>query len=133
MEENKVVKSFIEVFLAFYGVNELQNVKISKGSISGEAIWNDEPAEDNSQKFCWKINLSTEEIEKMKSILKFIFERKLFHHDKISINEESLIKKLVSRGWSINNAKKTLDNIFETSIDMIDDAGKKEDAFFLHL
>lgn len=133
MEENKVVKSFIEVFLAFYGVNELQNVKISKGSISGEAIWNDEPAEDNSQKFCWKINLSTEEIEKMKSILEFIFERKLFHHDKISINEESLIKKLVSRGWSINNAKKTLDNIFETSIDMIDDAGKKEDAFFLHL
>ncbi|MBU8884066.1 hypothetical protein KSK37_13310 [Kaistella sp. DKR-2] len=133
MEENKVVKSFIEVFLAFYGVNELQNVKISKGSISGEAIWNDEPAEDNSQKFCWKINLSTEEIENMKSILEFIFERKLFHHDKISINEESLIKKLVSRGWSINNAKKTLDNIFETSIDMIDDAGKKEDAFFLHL
>lgn len=132
MNDNSSIKiEFIKSLLRFYSVNAISNIKISGNKIYGKAIWRDIPNDEDYQNFVWDCMLSEEEIESLIEILEYIFKNDYYKNDKILIKDDKIYHAFKEK-WKPDKIRKTINNMYNVEIEMIDEEGCLNDAFYLH-
>ncbi len=132
MNDNSSIKiEFIKSLLRFYSVNAISNIKISGNKIYGKAIWRDIPNDEDYQHFVWDCMLSEEEIESLIEILEYIYKNDYYKNDKILIKDDKIYHAFKEK-WKPDKIRKTINNMYNVEIEMIDEEGCLNDAFYLH-
>ncbi len=132
MNDNSSIKiEFIKYLLRFYSVNAISNIKISGNKIYGKAIWRDIPNDEDYQNFVWDCMLSEEEIESLIEILEYIYKNDYYKNDKILIKDDKIYHAFKEK-WKPDKIRKTINNMYNVEIEMIDEEGCLNDAFYLH-
>ena len=125
MEESKRL-NFLRKFLKLYEVIKVDNIKETRNSISGIAIY-DETDPDEKQKFIWhKTENEVPPIE-LNILIEKIVTEKWHNGDKISNH----IEFMEFSEFSNETRDKILDDLFDVNIKMVDE-GEETDSYWVH-
>ena len=120
---------FLERFLKFYEINNIEIVEIQHDKIFGFSVFPEEDLEVQKQEFVWEITEDEILPEKSLELMKIIQENKFHKNDKIIVDSQSLFKKT---GWNdLNEFEEMFSGLFKVDIRMVDN-GEKTDSYFLH-
>lgn len=131
-KDNNTKLELVTLLLKFYEVVEVKNIKYEKDCVYGSAIWNDITDEQNSQNFIWKININDERIITVKILMDYIYQNQKFRNDKILISDDEIVDIFKKENWDEKIIKQTISDMYNLEINMIDDEGNLNDAFYLH-
>ncbi|MGP1500521.1 hypothetical protein [Bergeyella cardium] len=123
--------TLIKTILQFYSVSQITDIKVIDNKIFGRAIWEDIPNNFDYQDFVLQNLLSDKEASDIIEMLDFIYNNNMFDHDKI-LAEDKIISKYFQTKWDTNRIRNTIENLYNIEIDMIDENGDLNDAFYLH-
>lgn len=126
-----LIKNFVEKFVKFYEVMELQDIDFFDCNFSAIAVWNDVHDEDNFVKFYWKIVFNDEEIIDLLQIIDYLHNNNLTEFDKILVSNKDLKEVFLSKGWTSDKFDKTSENFHKIEMPMVEE-GEIVGCFYLH-
>lgn len=114
--------SFFQVFKG-----KVENLSLHDGKVFGAVVWE---GESEKQDFTWRAPEDTDLLH-AKSLCDYLSSSNLVDGDKIIVTEADLVSRLVSSGWTKENAQSTIDLLCSIAVPMLDD-GVETDSFYLH-
>lgn len=130
MDKDLIIK-FVEKFVKFYDVIELQDISFFDCNLMAIAVWNDVLDEDNFVKFYWKIIYRDDEIVDLIEIIGYIQDNNLAEFDKILISNIDLKEVFLNKGWTSDKFDITSENLYKIEMPMVEE-GEVVGCFYLH-
>ncbi len=126
-DSSKLRIAFLVSFFKLFDAT-IKNINIDSETIEGTLLWGNE---EDTQEISWPIPHENIEFNDLIELIDYILTNKLMEGDKITISEKNLIQKLNLTGWDSQKATKSINDLCNISIKMVNN-GAETDSFFIH-